>query len=274
MLFKTFVREPLRHGYKLLTNRDYRSWCLENTRLGRIERFKKCRGTVRDWSLIVPDAASFLSAYKEIFVSEIYRFRAENETPAILDLGANIGLSVLYFKSLYPDAQITAFEADPSIYACLKQNVHGNGFADVELINKAVWDSNGTLRFHAEGGDGGRVAKDGDGGVVEVEAIDIRSHLAERSYDFLKMDIEGAEHSVFPAIKDYLPKFKFIFLEYHSTPDRPQALASMLDLLSRAGFRFDIQNIMSRRHPFVPGGCDEAFDLQLNIFAWKPGCNR
>ena len=269
MLFKTFVREPLKHGYKLITDRDYRGWCMENARLGRIERFTKCRGKVRQWGLEVPDAASFLSAYKEIFVTGIYRFRTDNEAPTILDLGANIGLSVLYFKSLYPKARITAFEADPAIYACLKHNVHGNGFTDVELINKAVWDSSGTLSFHAEGGDGGRVAQAGSGRTVEVEAIDIRDHLARHSYDFLKMDIEGAEHAVFPAIKDYLPNFKFVFLEYHSTPARPQALASMLDQLSQTGFRFDIQNIMSRRHPFVSDGRGEDFDLQLNIFAWK-----
>lgn len=269
MLFKTFFREPLKHGYKLLTDRDYRGWCVESTRLGRLDRFTKCSGKVREWNLVVPDAASFLSAYKEIFVEEIYRFHADNGAPAILDLGANIGLSVLYFKSLHPKARITAFEADPAIYACLHQNVHGNGFADVELLNKAVWDSNGTLSFQAEGGDGGRIAAEGEGRMVEVEAIDIRDHLAEHSYDFLKMDIEGAEHAVFPAIKDYLPAFKFVFLEYHSTPNQPQALASMLELLSQAGFRFDIQNIMSRRHPFVPDGRDVAFDLQLNIFAWK-----
>lgn len=268
-MFKTFFRGPLRHGYKLCTDRDYRGWCIESTRLGRTPRFKLCHGKVRGFGLVVPDAASFLSAYKEIFVSKIYRFRADNESPTILDLGANIGLSVLYFKSLYPSARITAFEADPSIYACLKQNVHGNGFSDVELINKAVWDRNGTLRFHSEGGDGGRVAQGDDGGIVEVEAVDIRAHLAEHSYDFLKMDIEGAEHAVFPAIKDYLPKFKFVFLEYHSTPDKPQALASMLELLSGAGFRYDIQNIMGRNHPFLPAAPMDGFDLQLNIFAWK-----
>lgn len=268
MLFKTIFREPLKHIYFFLTHRDYRGWCIENFRLKRIERFHSCRGKVRDWRLAVPDAASFLSAYKEIFVSEIYRFDAGKEAPSILDLGANIGLSVLYFKSLYPKARVTAFEADPAIYECLKENVHANGFHDVELINKAVWDSNGTLCFQAEGGDGGRVASGDDG--VEVEAIDIREHLASNTYDFLKMDIEGAEHVVFPAIKDYLPQFKYIFLEYHSTPDRPQALASMLDFLSQAGFRFDIQNIMSRQHPFVTAEGCEAFDLQLNIFAWKP----
>jgi FkbM family methyltransferase len=243
---------------------------MERSRLGRMKRFRKCKGKVRGWSLVVPDAASYLSAYREIFVTEIYRFDASKEAPAILDLGANIGLSVLYFKSLYPKALVTAFEADPAIYACLKQNVHENGFGDVELINKAVWDSNGMLCFHAEGGDGGRVAHESDRSVVEVEAIDIRTLLAERSYDFLKMDIEGAEHAVFPAIKDYLPNLKFVFLEYHSRPDRPQALSSMLDLLSQAGFRFDIQNIMSRRHPFVARGSGQTFDLQLNIFAWKP----
>ena len=272
MIFKAFIREPLRHVYSLLKHKDYRLWCFESTRLSGLPRFERCRGKVRDWVLDVPDAASFLAAYKEIFVTEIYRFDADSNAPKILDLGANIGLSVLYFKALYPNAQITAFEADPAIYECLKNNVYRNGFTDVELINKAVWDSNGKIRFRVEGGDGGRVVQDDDKHGMEIETIDISALIAGKSYDLLKMDIEGAEHKVLPAIKNYLHNFRFVFIEYHSEPDQPQTLGFMLNMLSSAGFRFDIQNIMTRRHPFISNRAINEFDLQLNIFAWNGRC--
>src|SRR5688572_3562695 len=43
-----------------------------------------------------------LHTYKELFEDEIYRFTAAHSSPLIIDCGANIGLSILYFKQLYP----------------------------------------------------------------------------------------------------------------------------------------------------------------------------
>lgn len=44
------------------------------------------------------DSASFLWTYDDIFVKQIYKFESQNQNPIIIDCGANIGLSVLYFK--------------------------------------------------------------------------------------------------------------------------------------------------------------------------------
>ena len=63
----------------------------------------------------VPDIPSFIWQFKEIFVDEIYKFDSKDEEPVIYDCGANIGMSCLYFKILYPKARITAFEGDPII---------------------------------------------------------------------------------------------------------------------------------------------------------------
>lgn len=261
--------EPARHLYKLITDPEYRTWCLLDARLGGIERFKDCRTNVYDWDIILPDAASFLSTYREIFVNKIYQFKASSSQPSILDLGANIGLSVLFFKKIYPEAKITAFEADPNIFRFLQNNVFGNGFNDVELINKAVWNENCVLKFHAEGADGGRIAENGDEKLIEIEAIDIRDHLKDHQYEFLKMDIEGAEDIVFLALNGYLSGFKYIFLEYHSRADQKQRLAEILELMVHEGFRVDIHNIMSHSQPFIKPQVLSGFDLQLNIFAWK-----
>lgn len=262
--------EPARRLYGVLRSDAYRKYWLLAWKLFRVPRFQECSVSFNDWQLSIPDSASFLSAYKEIFIERIYAFRHADAEPRILDLGANIGLSVLFFKQLYPKAQITAFEADPKIFAYLEKNVHGNGFSDVQLVNKAVWHENSTLNFSAEGADGGRVALEGDANLIAIDAVDISQFLQGQRFDFLKMDIEGAEELVLPACKEHLSHFEHIFVEYHSQAGRKQCLAALLALLSDAGFTVHVHSVVSSPAPFVELRINSGFDLQLNIFAWKP----
>src|SRR5262245_29004385 len=85
---------------------------------------------------------------EDIFGAGDYRFDSHRRSPRILDCGAHIGLSVLYFKRRFPDARITAFEPSPDTFELLTSNVRGNGFSDVELVNSAVSDRSGTLDFY------------------------------------------------------------------------------------------------------------------------------
>lgn len=268
-LFRPIYYEPARHIYNIITNSDYRKYWFLESKLRKIPRFTDCRAKVYGWTLFIPDSASFLSNYKEIFVEKIYAFSFKSSTPRILDLGANIGLSVLFFKQLYPNAQITALEADPKIFEYLKRNVHGNGYTDVQLVNKAAWYENTTLKFSSEGADGGRVALSGDENIIEIDAINIAEFLKNKQFDFLKMDIEGAEEYVLPACKDYLPHIKFVFVEYHSKVGQKQRLDRIISTLADAGFRIHIHSVMHSPSPFVEIKTNSGFDLQLNIFGWK-----
>ena len=54
--------------------------------------------------------------YREVFAEREYWFATDNPRPVILDCGSNIGMAILFFKSLYPDAEIVAFE--PAPWAC------------------------------------------------------------------------------------------------------------------------------------------------------------
>lgn len=269
MLIKPFFYEPAKHLYKLLCDPEYLSWCVLDAKLRNIHRFKEAKVKVYGWDILFPDSASFLSAYKEIYVKRIYDFNFPSSKPKILDLGANIGLSVLFFKKIYPEAQVTAFEADPRIFRYLETNVHGNGFKDVELVNKAVWHENCTLRFYPDGADGGHVSDVGEGKTVEIEAINIGEFLRDREFDFLKMDIEGAEETVLPVCQKYLSGFKYIFVEYHSKVTQKQKLAEILGLMTEKEFRISIHPVMFNPKPFTATHLASGFDLQLNIFAWK-----
>src|SRR5262245_6977657 len=59
--------------------------------------------------------ASFVYMFEEIFAKASYSFHSDTDRPLIFDCGSNIGMSVLFFKKLYPTARITAFEPDPRI---------------------------------------------------------------------------------------------------------------------------------------------------------------
>ena len=91
-------------------------------------------------SFDVPDAPSFFWQYVDIFKNQSYLFRSDTSSPVIYDCGANVGVSVAYFKSLYPDARVVAFEPDKEIYGYLSRNLSRNNLLeDVALHNAAVW---------------------------------------------------------------------------------------------------------------------------------------
>jgi FkbM family methyltransferase len=216
------------------------------------------------------DSASFLSCYTSIFKNEMFKFRADNETPYIIDCGANIGLSVLYFKKLYPSAMITAFEPDKKIFNVLKENVEAFHLTNIELVNKGVWKEDSVQRFFADGSDAGRIAHAADqGNIVEVPMVSLRKYL-DRPVDFLKVDIEGAETEALKDCEDLLKNVKRLYVEYHSFAGEEQMLDELLSILRRAGFRISIGSPMhSAESPFQNVNEYMGMDLQLDIFGYQ-----
>ena len=94
-----------------------------------------------DW--IIPDIASFCAQLQEIFIDEVYAFDCPIPHPTIIDCGSNVGVSIAYFKILYPQAHVIGFEADPEIFAYLNHNTER--FQNLELYNQAVWYQNGQM---------------------------------------------------------------------------------------------------------------------------------
>ena len=141
------LKKLVKHVKKLLCQPMYRREFFVLRRLKKMPRYTKTTVSLAniEWQLI--DPASFVFQYAEIFQKQIYQFPAQTPAPRIIDCGANIGLSVIYFKRLHPESRITAFEPDPQIFSVLKDNIRQCGYADVELVNKAVWTEAATLEF-------------------------------------------------------------------------------------------------------------------------------
>jgi FkbM family methyltransferase len=214
--------------------------------------------------------SSYIPMKKEIVKTGIYAFKSDKENPYILDCGANIGLSVLFFKHLYPEAEVVTFEADPTICGILNDNLRSQGVTGVTVVNKAVWKEDTTVTFFKEGADAGRIdGATGDKETIEVPTT-VLSRYIDREVDFLKIDIEGAEVEVLNEIRDRLHLVKRMFVEYHSFVGREQALDDVLKVLSDAGFRYYIQTIGIFSHqPFMQVNQMMGMDMQMNISAYR-----
>jgi FkbM family methyltransferase len=216
------------------------------------------------------DARCFYDSYQEIIVNEIYKFKTDSKTPYIIDCGANMGLSVLFFSKTYENAEIIAFEPEQPIYDVLIKNIENFGLKNTKAIKKAAWNSETTLEFFTDKGMGGSVEN-----VFQnqkptiVETVRLRDYLNKR-VDLLKLDIEGAEYTVLDDCRDVIKNVENIFVEYHSYINKEQHLEDILTMLKENGFRYHLRQSFSREKPFVDKylAC-ENMDMAINIFGYK-----
>ncbi|MGJ3522730.1 FkbM family methyltransferase [Nitratidesulfovibrio sp. D1] len=239
------------------------------------DRFTPKRISCLDYEIGIVDGKSFVYQFRDIFVDQVYRFDAGTDAPVIVDCGANVGLSCLYFKRLYPLAKIVAFEADRKIARHLESNLSRNGAADVRVQQAACWVHARGVDFLADGADGGHIAPtpgaEASGtGAASTPSVRLRDMLARMPrIHMLKMDIEGAETEVLPDCRDVLARVDHLFFEYHSWLGVPQSLGELLALLRDCGFRYYIQDVGPRHSPFVNRALHDGFDMQLNVFAYR-----
>ncbi len=215
------------------------------------------------------NATELLHGLKEIFVEEIYK-QDLPANPYIIDCGANIGLSVIYLKHRYPDAEILAFEPDEGNFSLLETNIKNYGYEKVHLHKEAVWTENTTLQFAGEGSMSSRIDTTASVNTVAVKAVRLKDYL-NKPVDFLKIDIEGAEFEVMMDIADQLVLVKNLFLEYHGSFEQNGELNRLFLLIVEKGFSYYIKEATSvYPYPFqqVKGG-NFNYDVQLNIFCFR-----
>lgn len=261
VLRKSFPITAKNSVIELLGHDQYRE-------ISRLARYKEGELVVQGYTVRFTDNAALFGMLDEIFVRENYKFNCESNTPTIIDCGANIGLSVLYFKLLYPRAVIHAFEPDPAAYEKLVANTKENGFKDVFTYNAAVWIEEGELVFETDGSWGGHIGDEASSAGVTVKAHKLDG-LLDDHVDFLKIDIEGAESDVIMNSKDLIAKnVEKLFFEWHSLTGRPQRLGEILAFFEQHGFRYHIKEASNRSSPFIykPIG---RMDSQLDVFLWK-----
>ena len=231
-------------------------------------RYEEMTIQLNSKSFTIADSLSFYWSYREIFIDEIYKFKTNNNPPYIIDCGSNYGTSILYFKKLYPNANIIGIEADPNIFKILESNILKRSFKDIHLYNSAISNTSGFIDFYIEGADGGRTYNNSQSQkTIKVKTMNLNK-IINKEVDFLKMDIEGAEADVICNLKN-LKKVKQLFIEYHSFSDAKQTLGPLLSTLTENGFKYYIHTQFSSKQPLIKTELQLGMDSQLNIFALR-----
>ena len=159
--------------------------------------------------------------------------RAEYSIPftekieTIFDIGANIGVTSLYFANLFPNARIFAFEPVPSNFELLSKNIQP--YPNIKAFPIALGDTDGHAAiYHSDssrnfGGfsffqPGSDIQK-----TLRVEVRDIRAVIRELGItksDLIKIDTEGSEYRILMALEPhFLQTVQWITGELHGERD-------------------------------------------------------
>ena len=159
-------------------------------------------------------AGTLMQAYRRILES--------GATPLILDCGANIGLSCVWFARTYPEAIIIGVEPEPRNFSMAQHNTHA--FPNIKLVQAAVAAKDGTVQIVDPGhGTSGfqTVASINEGHEIPAYSIDSLVNLTEENgarkvAPFLvKIDIEGFEGPLFAENIDWIDSVPLIIVELH-----------------------------------------------------------
>jgi FkbM family methyltransferase len=150
-------------------------------------------------------------------IERVYRdIVASGRKPLIVDCGANIGTSVLWFTARYPGAHIVAVEPSPDNFAFLRKNCAG---LDVDLRQAGIGPFDGTAWMsNPDDGMGCRTNESRDGiaiDIVSLETLLLSKPDSKYTPFLLKVDIEGAEKALFAGPFSFLNQFPLIVFEPH-----------------------------------------------------------
>lgn len=188
------------------------------------------------------DFSTFAFLFREVFIKQEYLFKA-GKKPVIVDCGANIGMSVLFFKYHYPDATVYGFEPLPGNFKHLQQNVKQNRLSKVTVFEAAVAAKNGRTTFYFDNANAEALtssiysARSGKA-KVSVKTVRLSDFVKKVHPDLLKIDIEGAEFEVLKDMQSSgaLKYVKSFVIEYHHLIGNGASLSEFLGILENAGF--------------------------------------
>lgn len=170
--------------------------------------------------LIIRNGNSDIRVFKQIFFDEVYNFFPDQfEAKTIIDAGANVGYSSIWFKQMFSKSRILAIEPEEENSKILSENI--SGIPGITALENALWFEQTSLKISNPASDswGFRLntADSSSGNRIETVTIpDLISKYSIEQIDLLKIDIEGAEYELFRyGAESWLPFVKMIMVEVH-----------------------------------------------------------
>lgn len=174
--------------------------------------------------LICRGGTSDIDVFKHVFVLGEYAAIELPDRGLIIDCGANVGFSTVYFLERFPHVRVVAVEPDPDNFRMLERNTRSYG-ERCTCLQAGVWPEPTSLRVVDTARGDGRAWARGVEAVTseprpgDIRAVSIDELMRQAGVDcvtLLKVDIEGGERELFARQTDnWLGRVERIAIELH-----------------------------------------------------------
>ncbi len=221
-----------------------------------------------------------MNGFWEMWVTKVFMENVK-EGMTVVEVGSNIGYyTLLACHKVGSKGKVFAFEANPQTFEILFQNMTVNGFLDkVAMVNKAVFDKSGSLKFHKLKRHQGsssvvEFSKEhlkkyrDEMEVIEVESVTLDEFLEDKKLkiDVIKIDAEGSEPHIFKGMESIIQKHPKLVIICEFTPELVTCSGenpkSFLEEITR-NYGFKLKYIDTKSN---------LRDISINELLAKPSC--
>lgn len=230
----------VREGRRLFANYDMYLQALDRKADGRV-----VLRTRDGLSIMIRQNIWDARIVREIFFDKPYvRHFTLPADSTVVDIGGYIGDFSLYAVKYLKARRVVVYEPTAENFAILEQNIANNGYGDrITAVNKAVSDAHEVvLNVRVQEGDEVHVSahKYHDSEQRRIPSVTLEDLLTMHqidSVDLLKVDCEGGEYDIFPAVPgNVFNRIRSIVFEYHRIDGYEMKLNRVLDRLQAAGY--------------------------------------
>jgi FkbM family methyltransferase len=199
--------------------------------------------------------ASDLSVLNQVFEHACYhpivkKMREHyngSEKLRIIDAGANVGYSCVYFLSYFPSSSVVAIEPEEGNAKQLEKNMARNQFDPARLVRGALWHRKAFLEVVRDFRDNRESAftvqeVQGSAGIPGYSFGELLAAQGWESADLVKIDIEGGERFLFDTEANadaILKKTKYLAIEIHDEFNIRETIYAHLKRNHFTYFEFD-----------------------------------
>ncbi len=202
--------------------------------------------------------SSDIFTYDHIFRNFEYKVTLSKKPKVILDAGANIGFSAIYFANQFTDAKIYAIEPETANLEVLKKNIRR--YRNIQSVEGALWLENTMINIKHPNSDASAFQVENSSNkkknAQQVRGITIDNFMKEFDLDFidiLKIDIEGAEKEVFEDPSLWINRIGVIIIELHDR-FRPGCSETFYNAVKDFDYEFEREeSIFCARKDYVIG---------------------
>lgn len=190
----------------------------------RTRRLVKIRPRWSPHPLFVRLATSDIQVFQQIFLAREYGIGDGIAQPvvSIVDAGANIGLTSVFFALRFPEAKIVAIEPEENNFHLLEANC--KWFANIKCVRGALWRNSEPVRIQSpdvrDCSFSVEASQEAKSSIPGLSVADVLDQARMDRLSLLKMDIEGAEVEVFGSSANWIDRVDNIIVELHDRKRR------------------------------------------------------